>query len=89
MVLNVLILCACSPELRVFNTCSSDVQFSREQIVDQLPSSSSWHAAAEGQLLHIRANKSSIHFTQLLWNKWPLNFGILLLSIHGLSPETA
>ncbi|KRZ64628.1 hypothetical protein T08_16656, partial [Trichinella sp. T8] len=29
--------------LRVSNTCSSDVYFSREQIVDQLPSSSSWH----------------------------------------------
>ncbi|KRX29338.1 hypothetical protein T05_2804, partial [Trichinella murrelli] len=26
--------------LRVSNTCSSDVQFSREQIVEQLPSNS-------------------------------------------------
>ncbi|KRX51205.1 hypothetical protein T05_7127 [Trichinella murrelli] len=43
LVLNVLNLCACSLELRVSNTCSSDVYFSREQIVGQLPSSSSWH----------------------------------------------
>ncbi|KRY40021.1 ADP-ribosylation factor 1-like 2 [Trichinella spiralis] len=46
-------------ELRVSNTCSSDVYFSREQIVGQLPSSSSWRAMLPRvKLLRIHVNNS-------------------------------